>query len=62
MFGIGSFVSDLIGININSRRSVVIENQLFDTDHDHLGKLITYAADKEAGFIIWISTKFREEP
>lgn len=42
-------------------RVVVVENMFGSTDHDHLGKLITYAAGLEAGYAVLVAEKFREE-
>ena len=58
---VGSFTVDLFGKDLNSNRDVVIENQIGPTDHTHLGQLMTYAANLEAGIVIWISTEFRQE-
>uniref|UniRef100_UPI000EFBF329 DUF4268 domain-containing protein n=1 Tax=Halalkalicoccus subterraneus TaxID=2675002 RepID=UPI000EFBF329 len=58
---VGSFSADIVGTEMNTGRPVVIENQYQTTDHDHLGKLLTYSAGKDAGFTIWVAEKFRPE-
>ena len=58
---IGDFSADIVGTELNSGQSVVIENQYGATNHDHLGKLLTYSAGKDAGFTIWVAEEFRPE-
>ena len=58
---VGDFNVDIFATETGTGRRIIIENQLEDTDHDHLGKLITYASGKSAGLVIWIVKKAREE-
>lgn len=37
---------DVFASETGTDRKIIIENQLEDTNHDHLGKLITYASGK----------------
>jgi len=58
---VGNYRADIVAKDSLTDRYIVIENQLTTTDHDHIGKLLTYAASFEAKTIIWIAQQFREE-
>jgi hypothetical protein len=56
----GDFSVDLVAED-GSGGTVVIENQLEKSNHDHLGKLITYLTAMGAGTAIWIVSDPRPE-
>ena len=57
---LGSFRADIV-CREEAGSYVLIENQLERTNHDHLGKLLTYAASLEAVTVVWLAATFREE-
>ena len=58
---VGKFNVDILAEEENTDKKIVIENQLEVTDHDHLGKTITYASGYDAEIIIWIVKDVRDE-
>jgi len=56
----GDFKVDILAEDENGD-PVIIENQLGKSDHDHLGKLITYLTAFEAKVAIWIVSEPRPE-
>jgi hypothetical protein len=58
---VGPFSADIVCRDKRSASLVVIENQLEQTDHRHLGQLFTYAAGLPASTVIWISSRFCPE-
>jgi hypothetical protein len=51
---VGRFRIDILAKEPNTDERIIIENQLEPTNHDHLGKVITYAAGLDAHYLIWI--------
>lgn len=58
---VGNFSLDILAKNLSTGHNAIIENQFGDTDHDHLGKMLTYAAGFDAATVIWISESVRDE-
>ncbi len=58
---VGGYSLDILATDPNRNRPVIIENQLDTTDHDHLGKLLTYAAGFDANVVVWLTREFRDE-
>jgi hypothetical protein len=58
---VGPYSADILAKDISNGKYVVIENQLEKTDHDHLGKAITYASVLDATAIVWIASDFTDE-
>lgn len=57
----GPYSADILAKDTLTDQYVVIENQLEKTNHDHLGKAITYASVLDASTIMWIATDFTPE-
>jgi hypothetical protein len=58
---VGNFRADLLCRNTEDNSRVLIENQLAQTDHKHLGQILTYAPGLNVATIVWIAEEFREE-
>lgn len=58
---VGPYLADILAKDSGTNKYVVIENQLEKTNHDHLGKCITYASVLDASAMIWIATDFTDE-
>jgi len=52
---------DILAKNSETEELIIIENQLEETDHSHLGKLVTYASIFDSKTIIWIVKDVRKE-
>lgn len=57
---VGDFSLDLIAEDSDGQLTI-IENQLEKTNHDHLGKVVTYLSNLDAKTAIWISSEPRDE-
>ena len=58
---VGAYRCDLFAKDETTGIKVIIENQLEISNHDHLGKIITYASGLDAKVIVWIVKEAREE-
>jgi hypothetical protein len=56
---VGDFKLDILCTD--GDRQVIIENQLAETDHRHLGQILAYAAGVGARTVIWVAESFRPE-
>jgi Domain of unknown function (DUF4268) len=58
---VGDFRINILAFDGESN-AIIIENQLGQTDHDHLGQLLTYLAGQgRRASLIWIASRFRDE-
>jgi len=55
-----SFSADILARNVQDGSLVLIENQFQQSDHGHLGQIMTYLAGLEAHSVVWIAPRFRE--
>ncbi len=58
---VGRYNVDIFARDSESNRKIVIENQLENTNHDHLGKMLVYAAGLDADIAIWVVKDVNEE-
>lgn len=58
---VGSYRCDLFAKDETTGIKFIIENQLEMSNHDHLGKIITYASGLDAKVVVWIVKEAREE-
>lgn len=58
---VGTYKCDLFAKDETTGIKVIIENQLEISNHDHLGKIITYASGLDAKVVVWIVKEAREE-
>ena len=55
---VGPYSLDILAQDADQGTLVAIENQLEETDHTHLGQLLTYASGCGVGVAIWVAPEF----
>ena len=60
-FPVGPYSLDILAKDSERDVLVAIENQLAETDHTHLGQLLTYASGCSVGIAIWVAPEFGYE-
>ena len=58
---VGNYRCDILCKDEITGKLVLIENQLEPTNHDHLGKIVTYASGLDAAVVVWIVSSARAE-
>ena len=58
---VGRYSADIVFRDASTGDRIVVENWLEPTDHDHLGKLITYASGLQATYGVLVAREFRPE-
>ena len=58
---VGRYECDILCRDNSDNSNIVIENQLEELDHDHLGKALVYTAGLNARTVIWIAEDFTNE-
>lgn len=58
---VGPYRCDIVAKDATSGITVIVENQLEGTNHNQLGKIITYASGLNAKVMIWIVKEAKEE-
>ena len=57
----GSLRADVIARAVTDNRVVLIENQLYHADFDHLGRTLAYANAFNADIVVWVAGGFSPE-
>jgi hypothetical protein len=52
---------DILAQDAASNQMVVIETQFESTNHENLGKLLTYASGYDASVVVWVVKNFNED-
>lgn len=58
---VGPFAADILATDVRDGSRVLIENQLEEGDHRHLGQILTYLTGLDARTVVWVATRFRDE-
>ena len=58
---VGDFSVDILAKDLSTGTMVIVENQFGPTDHDHLGKMLTYSSGFDANALVWIAESIRDE-
>ena len=58
---VGQFRADILCRNTADSSLVVIEHHLDESDHRHLGQLLTYGTGLEARTLVWVAASFTNE-
>jgi len=58
---VGRLSADILAEIRDTGEPVIIENQIYASNHGHFGQVLTYSAHYDARVIVWIATSFRQE-